>query len=196
MNVRTCEPKLYTICCGLRAGVRTLRGVVSSGQFLPDLPDLPERPEEREAEGLELDLGVDGRAKLRDGDDVVRPDRTAEDPLERKMDRMELLVVERERPGLLDDVLGLLSVMDPLLSWDLEFRDSSCREVRGMSVLRSGIVVMRSSDLDPGRLFLLSGESVRFGARDPGCSGAGEGRSMVLFGVPGDVGRAGVGAGD
>jgi hypothetical protein len=174
---------------------------------LPDLPDLPDWLLAREPEGLELVLGAEGREKLRD-DEGVRPNRTVEDLLERGVTREGLRPVGRDKLDLLTVELLVCLETEGLLFLDLELRDSNRAEGRGTRVLRSGIAVLRSLDVDsrdPLQV-LVTGTSrdvlqvlvtgTRFLLVTPTPSLAGEGLSTLVLVVLVETGFTGEDVGD
>ena len=178
---------------------------------LPDLPDLlpPREPEGLEllrgAEGLEKLRGVEGLEKLRGAegleklrDGVVRPVRRLEEDLldlDGDIDLEDLLPEERDNVDLLVVFPDVLLVTEEVRSLGLETRDSSRLEVRGMSALRFGIVVMRPFEpLSCDVLLVLVAPPVV--PASPVRSGAGERLSTSGIGVLVDVVLTGAAFGD
>jgi hypothetical protein len=172
---------------------------------LPGLPDLPDLLPPREPEGLELLRGAEGFEKLRGAegleklrDGVVRPVRRLEEDLldlDGDIDLEDLVPEERDKVDLLVVLLEELLVTEEVRSLGLELRDSSRLEVRGMSALRFGIVVIRPFEpLSCDVLLVLV--APRVVPASPARSGAGERLSTFGTGVLVDVVLTGAALGD
>ena len=101
----------------------------------------------------------------------------------------------RDRVDLLVVVLLVLLVTDGLRTFELELRDSNRAEGRGKSVLRFGIVVMRSLEVDPRKVLRVLVTGTRFFLVAPTPSVVGERLSTVVLGTLVDTGLTGEDAG-